>query len=154
VQARTPGEVSVIAPPNASLLLIMACFWLVYLVVRMQLVKPLGELLDERSRRIREAAELLSETREQAAAGLDDCHRRLAEAAAEAQRERLATRAAADAARRGSLEAARERGQQRLAELARELDVARDEARTTLRERSRELAVALAERLLERRVTA
>ena len=44
------------APPNYSLFLVMACFWLVYLLVSTQLVKPLGRVLDEREARIRAGA--------------------------------------------------------------------------------------------------
>ena len=55
-----------IAPPNYSLLFIIACFWLVYFIVSRLLVKPLGETLDERHRRAAVARERLD------AAG---CHR-------------------------------------------------------------------------------
>ena len=48
-----------IAPPNLSLLLIMACFWMVFFLVWRLLVKPLGVVIDERDTRITRFDQLL-----------------------------------------------------------------------------------------------
>ncbi|MFZ5788793.1 MAG: hypothetical protein ACOY3Y_20330, partial [Acidobacteriota bacterium] len=64
-----------ITPPNLSLLLIMACFWLVFFLVRSQLVKPLGAVLDEREKRVREAASALTQAQERAGEAMDRCER-------------------------------------------------------------------------------
>lgn len=141
-----------LALPNYSLLLVMACFWLVYLVVSTQLVKPLGRLLNERGERIRTARE----THERALAALAEavarCERELAAAAGDGQKARAALRAAGEAARRGRLEEARSQVQQRLARLDAELDEASRGARASLREQTSGLARELASRLAGRRV--
>ncbi len=141
-----------ITAPNLSLLLIMACFWLVYWLVATQLVRPLGRLLDERARRIGEARDTLTAVETRFADAMTRCERDLGQAATEAQKERAVQRAAGEAARRERLDAARAKGQQRLAALATELDAASRSARTQLREQSVGLARDLAERLLERRL--
>lgn len=138
--------------PNLSLLLIMACFWAVFFLVSSQLVKPLGALLEERKRIVREGAELLGAAQNEARQALARCEQQLTEAAVEGQRERLAQRQQGEAARRARLDAAREEGHQRLAQLAAELDQVSREARSHLRDRSRELALDLASRLLGRRL--
>lgn len=141
-----------ITPPNLSLLLIMACFWLVYWLIATQLVRPLGRVLDERARRISETRDRLAAVEARLAEAMTRCERDLGVAAGEAQKERAAQRAAGEAARRARLEAARTEGHQRLAALAAELDAASRDARTQLRERGTGLARDLAERLLGRRL--
>jgi len=142
----------VITAPNLSLLLIMACFWLVYWLVATQLVRPLGRVLDERARRIDEARDTLTAVETRFAEAMARCERDLGQAAGEAQKERAAQRAAGEAARRARIDAARAEGQQRLAALAAELDAASRDARTQLREQGTTLARDLAERLLGRRL--
>jgi F-type H+-transporting ATPase subunit b len=139
-------------PPNYSLLLVMACFWLVYLVVSSQLVKPLGRLLDERERRVRTAREAFEQAGKAFADAVARCERELSVAASEGQRERASLRAAGDAARRARLEGARADAQQRLARLAAELEEASHAARAGLRARAGELARELASRLVGRSV--
>ena len=95
-----------LALPNFSLLLVMACFWLVYLVVSTQLVAPLGRLLSERAKRIREARETHEQSRAALTEAVARCERELAGAAAEGQKTRGALRAEGEAERRGSLEEA------------------------------------------------
>ena len=139
-------------PPNYSLFLIMACFWLVYLLVSTQLVKPLGRVLDERDATIRAGREVYDHARQSLKEAVARCERELSAAASEGQRERASLRASGDADRRRRIEAARGQVQQRLAQLSGELDEASRAARTVLRERSSELARELASRLLGRRV--
>jgi F-type H+-transporting ATPase subunit b len=140
------------APPNYSLLLIMACFWLVYLLVYTQLVKPLGRVLDEREARIKGAREGYDRSQQALAEAVSRCEREVAGAASEGQRERASLRASGEAARRSKLEAARAEVQQRLMRLSGELDEASQGARATLRERSGSLARELASQLLGRSV--
>jgi len=142
----------VLALPNFSLLLVMACFWLVYLVVSTQLVKPLGGLLNQREERIRTARERHEHARAALAETVARCERELAAAATEGQKGRAALRAAGEAGRRGRLEAARSQVQQRLARLDAELDDASRGARASLREQAGGLARELASRLAGRRV--
>jgi F-type H+-transporting ATPase subunit b len=145
-------EVRVFGLPNSSLFLIMACFWLVYLVVSTLLVKPLGRVLDEREGRAKAAREAYDRARGTLEEVVARCERELSAAASEGQRERASLRASGDAERRRRIEAARGEVQQQLARLAGELDEASRAARAALRERSSELARELASRVLGRRV--
>ncbi|MFH1177153.1 MAG: hypothetical protein V1750_07075 [Acidobacteriota bacterium] len=143
-----------IAPPNLSLLLIMACFWAVYLLVRTQFLKPLGALLDLREKQVREARDGFASAQQTLAESLARCERELAQAAAEAQQDRARLRAAGEAKRREQLDRARAQGQALLAAHGAELEEATRQARDTLRVHARELSRALAERVLGRRVAA
>jgi F-type H+-transporting ATPase subunit b len=138
--------------PNQSLLLIMACFWLVYLLVRTQFVMPLGTVLDERERRIKDAHDTLASAQEKASAAMTSCERELAAAAAEASKLRAAARAEGEATRRARLEQARAQAAERLMVLANDLENAAREARNELRPRTEALARDLAERLMGRRL--
>jgi F-type H+-transporting ATPase subunit b len=142
----------VITAPNLSLLLIMACFWLVYWLIATQLVRPLGRVLDERARQIDEARSSLTVVETRFAEAMERCEHDLGKAAGEAQKERAAQRAAGEASRRARLEAARAEGQLRLAALAAELEAAGRSARTQLREDGIGLGRDLAERLLGRKL--
>ena len=141
-----------ISPPNLSLILIMACFWLVYLLVRTQFLKPVGSLLDQRESQVRTARETFARAKEELGEAIGRCERELAQAAGEGQKVRAALRAEGETARRAQLEAARSQGQERLAALTGEMAKVTDEARAVLRAKSAELARSLAERLLERRI--
>lgn len=141
-----------ISAPNLSLLLIMACFWLVYLLVSTQFLKPVGTLLDQREDAVRSARDAFARAKEELGEAIGRCERELAQAASEGQRLRAARRSEGEAARRARLDAARRQGQERLAALSTELAGVTEEARAILRAKSRELARALAERLVERRI--
>ncbi|MDD5562436.1 MAG: hypothetical protein PHQ91_01865 [Thermoanaerobaculaceae bacterium] len=139
-----------LALPNYSLLLVMACFWLVFLLVSTQLVGPLGRLLEEREGRIETARRSHERARTDLTEAMARCDRDVASAAAEAQKDRAALRAAGEAARRAHLDQARTQVQARLASLGVELDDASRAARAVLRERGAELARELASRLAGR----
>lgn len=141
-----------VSPPNLSLLLIMACFWLIYFIVKGQFIDPLGKLLDERERRRRDAAAEIEVTRAAFDNAVARCEKDLSAAAAAAQKQRAEMRAAGEAARRAALDAARIQGQERLAVFASELDAAAASARLELRSRAQQLSRELAERLLGRRL--
>ena len=140
------------SPPNLSLIFIMACFWLVYLLVTTQFLKPVGAVLDQRDSQIRTARETSAQAKEQLGEAIGRCERELAQAAGEGQKVRATLRAEGETARRAQLEAARSQGQERLAALTGEMAKVTDEARAVLRAKSAELARSLAERLLERRI--
>jgi F0F1-type ATP synthase membrane subunit b/b' len=142
----------VITPPNLSLLLIMACFWLVFWLVYTQFLKPIGALLDQREKQIQSAAAVFTTAKDELDEAMTRCERELAQAATEGQKARGVLRGEGEAARRARLDEARQQGQQRLAALAAELDTATEEARAALRASSGDLAHALAERLVERRI--
>jgi F-type H+-transporting ATPase subunit b len=141
-----------LAPPNFSLLLVMACFWLVFLLVWTLLVKPLGTLMDERAHRIDDAQSRF----EAAQAGLRDalvrCERELSDAGVEAQRKRQDERRTGETTRRATMDAARGRASDRLTQLDLEIAQATDEARGSLRMRVSELARKLASQLIGREV--
>ena len=141
-----------LALPNYSLLLVMACFWLVFLLVSTQLVRPLGRILTEREGRIDAARSGHERARAELTEAMARCDREVASAAAEAQKDRAALRAAGEAARRARLDETRVQVQARLAKLGAELDEASRGARTVLRERGTELARELASRLAGRRL--
>jgi F-type H+-transporting ATPase subunit b len=142
----------VLALPNYSLLLVMACFWLVFLLVSTQLVRPLGRLLQEREGRIDAARVGHERARAELTEAMARCDREVASAAAEAQKDRAALRAAGEAARRARLDETRAQVQTRLATLGAELDEASRAARAVLRERGAEMARELASRLAGRRL--
>jgi F-type H+-transporting ATPase subunit b len=142
----------VISAPNLSLLLIMACFWLVFLLVSTQFLKPIGALLEQRETQIHSARATFEDARQSLSEAVARCERELAQAAGEGQKTRAALRAAGESARRAKLDAARQQGQERLAALAAEIDTVTTDARATLRARTGELARSLAERLVERRL--
>ena len=98
------------SPPNLSLILIMACFWLVYLLVTTQFLKPVGSLLDQRESQIRTARETFAQAKEQLGEAIARCERDLAQAAGEGQKVRATLRAEGESVRRARLEAARQQG--------------------------------------------
>jgi len=142
----------VIAPPNFSLLLVMACFWLVFLLVATQLVGPLGKVLDARARRDREAKEAFETAQGALRQAVERCERDLAAAASDAQRERAALRGEGETARRARIDVARAQVQERLARLDAELHEAAARARESLRAYAGELARRLASRVVGRNV--
>jgi F0F1-type ATP synthase membrane subunit b/b' len=142
----------VVSAPNFSLLLIMACFWVIYFIVKGQLITPLGKILDEREHRRRGAQEDIDATRAAFEAAVSRCEKELADAASAAQKRRAEQRSAGEATRRARLEAARTEGHSRLAALVAEIDRAAEAARQELRARASELSRALVARLLGRRL--
>ncbi len=139
-----------IASPDYSLFLVMACFWIVFILVSTQLIKPLGKLIDDRELRVSGAREEYGRAHDAMAQTVARCERELAEAAGEAQHERASLRAAGEDVRRSKLDAARAQGQERLASLAEQLQAAGEDARLELRERAGSLSRELAEQLLGR----
>lgn len=141
-----------IPAPNFSLLLVVACFWLVYFVVSRLLVKPMGLVLDERRRRAAEAQEGFDAAERSLREAVGRCERELAAAGLEAGKQRQALRSQGEAERGARLTAARELGQQRLSEIATDIEAATVSARTALRGQAGALARELASRLAGRSV--
>jgi F0F1-type ATP synthase membrane subunit b/b' len=140
----------VIAPPNFSLLFIIACFWLVYFIVSRLLVKPLGETLDERHRRAAAARERFEAAQSGLKEALARCERELAAAGLEAGKQRQGLRAEGEKVRAGRLAAAREQAQGTLATLGADLEQAVAQARGTIRTQAGSLGRLLANRLAGR----
>lgn len=143
-----------IPSPNFSLLFIIACFWLVYLVVSRWLVKPLGGMLDERRRSAVQASEGLGAAQDRLKQSLARCERELATAGAEASKQRQALRTEGESLRAARVGAARQQSQDTLAALGSELDAAVATARAGIRSQAAVLARELASRLAGREVAA
>jgi F0F1-type ATP synthase membrane subunit b/b' len=140
-------------PPNLSLVIVMVCFWITYLVVQKFLLKPVGGVLAERRRRIAGAEiewqtkhdEFLAETARLETA-LEDAARAVSKVRNDHRQQALDRRQAL-------LTTAR---QQADAKLDRALDGLAAEAtaaRTHLAESAADLARLFASRLLGREVS-
>lgn len=140
-------------PPNFSLIIVMVCFWLTYLVVQKFLLKPVGGVLAERNRRV-EGAEAEWQSKHQEF--MDETARleaALEDAAKSAARVRNDHRQQALDRRQALIEAARQQADgkldQAMDELGREAAAARAELRTS----AADLARFYASRLLGREVS-
>ena len=138
--------------PNYSLLLIMICFWVAYWVINHFLIKPVTDVVNERTGRL-EGAEAEWSRRHQehldATARLEEESNK---AARDAAKYRADLRQKALQTRQERLEKARGQAAQRLAEALADLDRASAEARAELNQKAVELSRVLASRLLERKV--
>ncbi len=139
-------------PPNASLLLVMACFWAAYFVIDRFLLRPVGEVMAERQRRVEEAEATWSAKREEYRSATARLEAELDEAAREAARRREALRAEAERERSERLEAARAEASARLERALEELARDAETARTALREEAGRLAALMASKVLGREV--
>jgi F0F1-type ATP synthase membrane subunit b/b' len=140
-------------PPNLSLVIVMLCFWLTFWLVQRFLLKPVGAVLAERSRRIDGAeTEWQAKNREylEATARLES---ELEEAARAAAKVRNDHRQQALDRRQAALDGARRVAEGRLDEATAALDAEAGTARGELRARARDLAGLFASRLLGREVT-
>jgi F0F1-type ATP synthase membrane subunit b/b' len=137
-------------PPNLSLIFIMVCFWVTLWIVSRFLIRPVGEVISERGRRIDGAQQEWSAKNEEYLAAVARVEEEVAAAAKEAARIRASARQRAMDDRQATLEAARARADERLADVLETLDQETDAARTDLRSRAEELARLLAGRLLGR----
>lgn len=139
-------------PPNASLILVMICFWITYWLIQKFLLKPVGAVLAERNRKI-EGAETEWQSKNQEY--LDATTRletELAEAARSAAAVREQQRQEALERRQTLLTTTREQADARLERALEELRTDASSARTELDKRARELARAFASQLLGREV--
>lgn len=139
-------------PPNFSLIIVMVCFWLTFLVVQKFLLKPVGGVLAERRRRV-EGAE--TEWRSKHQAFLDETARlesELEDAAKAAARVRNEHRQQALDRRQAIIETARHQADGKLDEAMEVLNREATAARAELKSTATELARLYASRLLGREV--
>ena len=139
-------------PPNLSLIFVMICFWITYWLIQKFLLKPVGAVLAERSRRV-EGAEAEWQSKNQAY--LDATARlesELEDAARSAAAVRDQQRQEAMERRQALLTTPREQADARLERALEELGGEAESARAELEKRARELARAFASQLLGREV--
>ena len=137
-------------PPNLSLIFIMVCFWVTLWIVHRFLIRPVGSVIAERSRRIEDAQQEWSAKNEEYLAAVARVEDEVAAAAKDAAKLRADARQRAMDDRQATIEAARARADDRLADVLATLDKETDAARADLRSRAEELARLLAGRLLGR----
>ena len=140
-------------PPNMSLFLVMVCFWVTLWIVHRFLIRPVGDVISERSRRIDDAQQEWSAKNEEYQAAIDRAQDAVTEAAKDAARIRAEVRQQAMDARQAALDEARAKADERLVGALDTLDADAEAARSDLRRRAEELARLLAGRLLGREVT-
>jgi len=137
-------------PPNLSLIFIMVCFWVTLWIVYRFLIRPVGEVISERGRRIEGAQQEWSAKNEEYLAAVARVEDEVTAAAKNAAKIRAGARQRAMDERQATLETARARADERLAEVLASLDRETEAARSDLRRRAEELARLLAGRLLGR----
>jgi len=136
--------------PDASLLVIMGIFWVLYWILRFFLFAPIQEILRERRETIDTARAEHDAAIQRTEEKIDAERHRLTEARVEAAARRDALRKEAEASRQETLATTREETERRLSEAQDELDgiVARE--RQTLEGKARDLAGRMADKLLEK----
>jgi len=140
-------------PPNFSLVIVMVCFWLTFWLVQKFLLKPVGAVLAERSRRV-EGAEAEWQSKHQEY--LDETARlesELETAAKAAAKVRNDHQQQALERRQATLDTARQMANGRLDEAMDALNTDAAAARADLQSRARELARVFASQLLGREVS-
>lgn len=139
-------------PPNLSLLLIMGCFWLAYVVIRRSLLNPIAEVTEERQRRLDHAEETWATKHDEYTTATQRLEREFEDAARSASQHRAEVRKEAQSRRQEQLQAAHEAADKRLQQALETLDRDADGARDELHRRAQTLAAELASHLLEREV--
>ena len=140
------------SPPNLSLILIMVCFWVTLWIVYRFLIRPVGDVIAERSRRIDDAQQEWSAKNEEYLAAVARVEEEVAAAAKDASKVRADARQRAMDERQTVLDTARAAADERLADALSTLDNETEAARSDLRSRAQELARLLAGRLLGREI--
>lgn len=140
-------------PPNASLVLIMVCFWLTLWLVQRFLIRPVSLALDDRRRRIDGAKQEWSARNEEYLSAVARIEGELQNAARDAAKSRADARLQAMDKRHLALETARARADERLAQVVASLETDAQAVRGDLRRRAEELARLLAGRLLGREMS-
>ncbi len=139
-------------PPNLSLLFVMVCFWVTLWIVSRFLIRPVGDVIAERSRRINDAQQEWSAKNEEYLAAVARVEEEVAAAAKEAAGIRADARQRAMDTRQAALDRARAEADERLADVLVTLEKETAAARSDLRSRAQELARLLAGRLLGREI--
>lgn len=138
------------SPPDLSLILIMVCFWATLWIVHRFLIRPVGTVMGERSRRIDDAQQEWSAKNEEYLAAVSRVEEEVSSAARESAKIRADARQHAMDARQSALDQARARADERLLGVLNTLEKDAEAARSDLRGRAEELARLLASRLLGR----
>ncbi len=141
------------SPPNASLVLIMVCFWMTLWLVQRFLIRPVSAVLDDRRRRIDGAKQEWSARNEEYLAAVARIEDQVLNAARDASKSRADARQRAMDARQMAMETARARADERLTSVVDGLDKDAEAARGDLRHRAEELARLLAGRLIGREMS-
>ncbi len=140
-------------PPNASLVLIMVCFWVTLWLVHRYLIVPVSAVLADRRRRIDGAKQEWSARNEEYLSAVARIEDQLQNAARDAAKCRADARQRAMDGRHLALETARARADERLASVVESLEKDAEAARGELHRRAEELARLLAGRLLGREMS-
>ncbi len=139
-------------PPNVSLLMIMACFWVTLWLVQRFLIVPLGAVLAERRSRIDGAETSWAAKNEESRSATARLEAEMEDAARAAAQVREAHRRAANDRRQATLGAVRERAEAGLGEALARIDGDAAAARHELRQQAESLARTFASRLIGREV--
>jgi F0F1-type ATP synthase membrane subunit b/b' len=140
-------------PPNLSLVIVMVCFWVTYLVVQKFLLKPVGGVLAERRRRIEGAETEWQAKHDEFLAATDRLESALEEAARSAAKVRNDHRQQALDRRQALLTTARQQADGKLDRALDELATEAAAARSQLADSATGLARLFAGRLLGREVS-
>ena len=140
-------------PPNASLVLIMVCFWMTLWLVNRFLIRPVAAVLEDRRRRIDGAKQEWTARTEEYLAAVARIEDEMQIAIRDAAKSRADARQRAMEERNRALEAARARADERLVSVVESLDEDAEKARAELHRRAQELAQILAGRLLGREMS-
>lgn len=138
--------------PDLSLLLVMVVFWATYFVLRASVFRPLGAILAEREKTVKDASGALGAAVARRDESLADLDRRLTDARREAMAVREAARARVARKRADLLEASREEARKATQESQLKLESEIGRARAELEASARETAVELASFVLGRKV--
>jgi F-type H+-transporting ATPase subunit b len=141
------------SPPNASLVLIMVCFWMTLWLVQRFLIRPVSAVLDDRRRRIDGAKQEWSARNEEYLAAVARIEDQVLNAARDASKSRAEARQRAMDARQVAMETARARADERLTSVVDGLDKDAEAVRGDLRHQAEELARLLAGRLIGREMS-
>jgi F0F1-type ATP synthase membrane subunit b/b' len=139
-------------PPNLSLILVMVCFWITFWLAQKLIIKPVGDVVAERNKRIETAEAAWESKHQEYLSATSRLEGEMEEAARAAARIRSEVRDQALEQRQELLGAARERADARLAEAMESLTADAAAARTELRRQAQELSKMLASQLLGREV--
>lgn len=136
--------------PDASMLVIMGIFWVLYWILRVFLFAPIQEILRERHETIETARAEHDAAMSQTDEKLEAERHRLTEARVEAAAKRDSLRKEAEASRQETLAKTHDETEQRLAEAQEELEAIVARERQTLEGQARALAERMADKLLEK----
>jgi F0F1-type ATP synthase membrane subunit b/b' len=139
-------------PPNASLFLVMICFWVTFWLVQRYLIGPVGRVVAERQGRIESAERTWASKNEEYLSATSRLEAEMEDAAREAARVRGELRQQALDRRQDLLTGARATADGQLRSVMGELAEDAEKARVELRQRAEQLAALLASQLLEREV--